>query len=111
MLGTFSLGDYLKKKAMESAWEWVTGKDWLAIAPDRLYITVHHSDDEARRLWRQIGHRRVAHLRTGGQGQLLADGRDRAVRAVLGDPGGHSDQRGTRNAERGTAPGRFRRAE
>src|SRR2546428_8321283 len=54
MLGNFSFGDYFKQDAIEYAWEWVTGKDWLGIAPDRLYITVHHSDDEARRLWRQI---------------------------------------------------------
>src|SRR5947209_11269640 len=54
MLGNFSFGDYFKQKAIEYAWEWVTGKDWLGIAPDRLYVTVHHSDDEARRLWRQI---------------------------------------------------------
>src|SRR5256885_1917165 len=54
MLGNFAFGDYLKKEAIEYAWEWVTGKDWLGIAPDRLYITVHHSDDEARQLWRQI---------------------------------------------------------
>ena len=54
MLGNFSFGDYFKKEAIEYAWEWVTGKDWLGIAPDRLYVTVHYSDDEARRLWRQI---------------------------------------------------------
>ena len=54
MLGNFSFGDYFKQEAIEYAWEWVTGKDWLGIAPDRLYITVNHSDDEARRLWRQI---------------------------------------------------------
>src|SRR5205085_11092355 len=34
--------------------EWVTGEDWLGIAPGRLYVTVHESDDEARRLWRQV---------------------------------------------------------
>src|SRR5438270_3672960 len=54
MLGNFSFGDYFKKEAIEYAWEWVTGKDWLGLAPDRVYITVHHSDDDARRLWRQI---------------------------------------------------------
>src|SRR5437870_11497675 len=54
MLGNFSFGDYFKQEAIEYAWEWVTGKDWLGLAPDRVYITVHHSDDEARRLWRQI---------------------------------------------------------
>ncbi|MGH7673590.1 MAG: alanine--tRNA ligase, partial [Gemmatimonadales bacterium] len=54
MLGNFSFGDYFKKEAIEFAWEWVTSAQWLGIAPDRLYITVHHSDDEARRLWRQV---------------------------------------------------------
>jgi len=54
MLGNFSFGDYFKKEAIEYAWEWVTRKDWLGIDPDRLFVTVHHSDDEARRLWRQV---------------------------------------------------------
>ncbi|MGH7547984.1 MAG: alanine--tRNA ligase [Gemmatimonadales bacterium] len=54
MLGNFSFGDYFKKEAIEYAWEWETGRDWLGIAPGRLYITVHHGDDEARKLWRQV---------------------------------------------------------
>ncbi len=54
MLGNFSFGDYFKKDAIEYAWEWVTGKDWLGIDPRRIYITVHHSDDEARQLWRKV---------------------------------------------------------
>jgi len=54
MLGNFSFGDYFKKDAIGYAWEWVTGKDWLGIHPDRLYVTVHHTDDEARRLWREV---------------------------------------------------------
>jgi alanyl-tRNA synthetase len=54
MLGNFSFGDYFKKEAIEYAWEWVTSSQWLGIDPDRLYVTIHHSDDEARKLWRQI---------------------------------------------------------
>src|SRR5437867_1557804 len=54
MLGNFSFGDYFKKEAIEYAWAWVTGADWLGIAPGRIYVTVHHTDDEARRLWRQV---------------------------------------------------------
>src|SRR6266576_1155305 len=54
MLGNFSFGDYFKKEAIQYAWEWVTAKDWLGIDPDRLYVTVHHSDDEARTLWHQV---------------------------------------------------------
>ena len=54
MLGNFSFGDYFKKEAIAYAWEWVTGKNWLGISPDRLYVTVHHTDEEARRLWREV---------------------------------------------------------
>src|SRR5205809_3099974 len=54
MLGNFSFGDYFKKEAIKYAWEWVTSPDWLGIAPERLYVTVHHTDDEARQLWRKI---------------------------------------------------------
>src|SRR5437879_8074306 len=54
MLGNFSFGEYFKKEAIEFAWEWVTGKEWLGIDPDRLYVTVHHTDDEARKLWRKV---------------------------------------------------------
>ena len=54
MLGNFSFGEYFKKEAIEYAWEWVTSKEWLGIDPDRLYVTVHHSDDEARALWRKV---------------------------------------------------------
>jgi alanyl-tRNA synthetase len=54
MLGNFSFGDYFKKDAIAFAWEWVTGERYLGISPDRLYVTVHHTDDEARRLWHQV---------------------------------------------------------
>jgi len=54
MLGNFSFGDYFKREAIGYAWEWVTAEEWLGIAPDRLYVTVHHTDDEARRLWRAV---------------------------------------------------------
>jgi len=54
MLGNFSFGEYFKKEAIEYAWEWVTSKEWLGIDPDRLYVTVHQSDDEARALWRKV---------------------------------------------------------
>ncbi len=54
MLGNFSFGDYFKRDAIRFAWEFVTGKDWLGIDPARLRVTVHHTDDEARKLWREI---------------------------------------------------------
>ena len=54
MLGNFSFGDYFKRDAIAYAWEWVTGADWLALPPERLRVTVHHTDAEARALWAEI---------------------------------------------------------
>ncbi|MFN0179390.1 MAG: alanine--tRNA ligase [Gemmatimonadales bacterium] len=51
MLGNFSFGDYFKQQAIEFAWEFVTSSRYLGLHPDRLRVTVHHTDDEARRLW------------------------------------------------------------
>jgi alanyl-tRNA synthetase len=54
MLGNFSFGDYFKRDAIAYAWEFVTSPTFLGIAPERLRVTVHHTDDEARALWREI---------------------------------------------------------
>ena len=52
MLGNFSFGDYFKERAIELAWGLLT-REW-GIAPDRLTVTVYHTDDEAFALWRKI---------------------------------------------------------
>jgi len=54
MLGNFSFGDYFKRDAVGFAWEFVTGSDFLGLPPERLRVTVHHSDQEARALWGEI---------------------------------------------------------
>jgi alanyl-tRNA synthetase len=54
MLGNFSFGDYFKRDAIAYAWEFVTSPSYLGIPPERLRVTVHHTDDEARRYWREI---------------------------------------------------------
>ena len=54
MLGNFSFGDYFKRDAIAYAWEFVTSPQWLGIPAERLRVTVHHTDDEARRYWRDI---------------------------------------------------------
>ncbi len=52
MLGNFSFGDYFKRDAITFAWEFVTKE--LGVDPSSLRVTVHHSDDEARGLWKEI---------------------------------------------------------
>ncbi len=56
MLGNFSFGDYFKKDAIRFAWEFVTGSRWLGIDPQKLMVTVYHTDDEAYDIWhKQVG--------------------------------------------------------
>ncbi|CAO1651837.1 alanine--tRNA ligase [Parasphingorhabdus sp. NYA22] len=52
MLGNFSFGDYFKEQAIVHAWTLIT-KVW-GISPDRLTVTVYHTDDEAFDLWKKI---------------------------------------------------------
>ncbi len=51
MLGNFSFGDYFKREAIHWAWEFLTARNWLSIAPEKLSITVYQEDDEAFRIW------------------------------------------------------------
>ncbi|MFT4615621.1 MAG: alanyl-tRNA synthetase, partial [Bacteroidia bacterium] len=49
MLGNFSFGDYFKHDAIRFAWEFLTVT--LGLPPERLWVTVHVSDDEAEQIW------------------------------------------------------------
>jgi len=54
MLGNFSFGDYFKEGAIRYAWELIT--EGFAMDPERLWVTVHVSDDQAADIWRdEIG--------------------------------------------------------
>jgi alanyl-tRNA synthetase len=52
MLGHFSFGDYFKKEAIPWAWQLVTHV--FELDPDRLWVTVHETDDEAEAIWRDV---------------------------------------------------------
>ncbi len=91
MLGNWSFGDYFKREAIEWAWELLTGV--LKLPPERLWVTIYHTDDEAYDIWAKvvgvpserivrIGDNKGAPLRVG---QFLADGRHRPVRPVHRD--------------------------
>lgn len=53
MLGNFSFGDYFKREAIYYAWELLTQGFQLPV--ERLWVTVHTDDDEAVRIWQDIG--------------------------------------------------------
>lgn len=52
MLGNFSFGDYFKEKAILYAWELLTQE--IGIDKSKLLVTVYHTDEEARALWKKI---------------------------------------------------------
>lgn len=51
MLGNFSFGDYFKRDAIRFAWTFLT--EVLGLPKEKLWVTVHVSDDEAERIWKE----------------------------------------------------------
>jgi len=51
MMGNFSFGDYFKEEAIAYAWEFIT--EVLKLDIDKLWVTVHDSDDEAEEMWKK----------------------------------------------------------
>ncbi|EWH01348.1 alanine--tRNA ligase, partial [Halomonas sp. BC04] len=51
MLGNFSFGDYFKRDAIRYAWTFLT--ETLGLPKEKLWVTVHISDDEAERIWKE----------------------------------------------------------
>ena len=49
MLGNFSFGNYFKREAIQFAWDFVT--QVLKLPSEKLWVTVHRSDDEAADIW------------------------------------------------------------
>ena len=68
MLGNFSFGDYFKREAIGWAWEFLTGTlDFsgkqqsthptlcLGLPGQKLWVSIYEDDEEAFRLWRELG--------------------------------------------------------
>jgi alanyl-tRNA synthetase len=51
MLGNFSFGNYFKEQAIDYAWEFLT--EVIELPVDKLWVTIHDSDDEAELLWQK----------------------------------------------------------
>jgi alanyl-tRNA synthetase len=52
MMGNFSFGDYFKSDAIPWSWELVT--EVFGFDGDRIWVTVHESDDEAEQIWHDV---------------------------------------------------------
>lgn len=59
MLGSWSLGDYFKKEAIEWSYEFLTDKKWLGLDPQNIYVSVFEGkgkiayDEESAMIWRK----------------------------------------------------------
>ena len=107
MLGNFSFGDYFKEAAIEYAWDYIRNN--LELPKERLWVTVHPTDDVARGLWRKIAgiaeYRIVGHESNlwamgptgpcGYNSEIFYDQGD----AVSGGPPGSPDEEGDRFLE------------
>ncbi len=72
MLGNFSFGDYFKAEAIAFAWELLV--DVWGLPLDRLWFTVYTDDDDAARLWEEVGAPRDRILRFGEKENFWAMG-------------------------------------
>jgi alanyl-tRNA synthetase len=73
MLGNFSFGDYFKKDAVRFGWELLT--DGYGLDPEKLWVSVHESDDEAEALWQsEVGVRAERIVRLGDEENFWAMG-------------------------------------
>lgn len=70
MLGNWSLGDYFKEDSIKWSWEFLTSKEWLALDPKMISVTVFEGDENAPRdeesadIWASVGmpRERIAYL-------------------------------------------------
>ena len=90
MLGNWSFGDYFKREAIHWAWEFLT--EDLGIPGERLAATTYRDDEESWAVWRdEIGlpperMARWGDVDAGRRQELLAHGRDGALRSLQRDP-------------------------
>ena len=52
MLGNFSIGDYFKEESLSWGWEFLT--EVIGLPKERMWVTVHPEDEEAKRIWTEV---------------------------------------------------------
>jgi alanyl-tRNA synthetase len=73
MLGNFSFGDYFKEDAIAFAWELLT--EGYGLPADKLWVSIHDSDDEAEKLWiNKVGFPKERIVRLGDKDNFWAMG-------------------------------------
>jgi tRNA synthetases class II (A) len=82
-LRCWDFGDYYNDKAIPWAYEYIT--EVLQLDPDRLWYTVHETDDKARQVWVDTVGVSPGTGTGPRQGELLADGYGRSCWAIIGD--------------------------
>lgn len=55
MLGNFSIGDYFRKEVIHWAFEILTSEKYFGMPKEKLYITYHPTDLEAKKYWMEAG--------------------------------------------------------
>ncbi len=73
MLGNFSFGDYFKREACRWAWEFLTQN--LGLSAEKLWVSVHHRDQETFTIWeREIGIPSAKIIRLGDEDNFWSSG-------------------------------------